>query len=96
MGASIKMLNQNQSISTGANETGNKEESVDELLAKLASKGKKVKLVDEDVRRKSMKDEFSRADDSDDDDRANQLASAKKELEAREAENLQAMQQEHQ
>jgi len=40
------MLNQDQSITMGGSES-HKEESVDDLLAKLAQKGKKVKLIDE-------------------------------------------------
>lgn len=47
LGASIKMLNADHTIKMGSKE--HKEESVDELLAKLAQKGKKVKLIDEEA-----------------------------------------------
>ncbi len=48
LGASIKKLNQNHTIKMGNKE--HKEESVDDLLLKLAQKGKKVKLIDENQR----------------------------------------------
>ena len=41
LGQSMKVLNHNNTIGK------NKEESVEELLSKLAKKGKKVKLLDE-------------------------------------------------
>jgi hypothetical protein len=51
LGQSMKMLNKDQSIS---NKNSNKEESVDELLAKLAKRGKKVKLLDESASVKEL------------------------------------------
>ena len=46
----MKMLNKDQSISN----KNNKEESVEELLAKLAKRGKKVKLLDESASVKEL------------------------------------------
>ncbi len=45
LGQSIKMINKDQNIMMGGE--SHKEETVDELLEKLAKKGKKVKLLDE-------------------------------------------------
>jgi len=42
LGQSMKMLSKDQSIS---NKNTNKEESVEELLAKLAKRGKKSKIT---------------------------------------------------
>lgn len=54
------MLQKDQNLQKG----GKKEESVEELLQKLAKKGKKVKLLDESA---SVK-ELPRQEDNDDDD----------------------------
>ena len=68
LGQSMKMLNKDQSIS---NKNPNKEESVEELLAKLAKRGKKVKLLDESASVKELpKQEDVGDDDLDRDDRA--------------------------
>ena len=48
LGQSMKMLNKDQTIKA------NKEESVEELLAKLQKKGKKVKLLDESASVKEL------------------------------------------
>ena len=58
------MLNKDQSIS---NKNNNKEESVEELLAKLAKRGKKVKLLDESA---SVKELPKQEDNDEDLDRA--------------------------
>jgi fructoselysine-6-P-deglycase FrlB-like protein len=60
----MKMLNKDQSIS---NKNNNKEESVEELLAKLAKRGKKVKLLDESA---SVKELPKQEDNDEDLDRA--------------------------
>ena len=61
------MLNKDQSISN----KNNKEESVEELLAKLAKRGKKVKLLDESASVKELpKQEDIQDDDLDRDDKA--------------------------
>lgn len=62
------MLNHNNTIGK------NKEESVEELLSKLAKKGKKVKLLDESASVKELPkqedgdDDLERDDDDDDDE----------------------------
>lgn len=58
------MLSKDQSIS---NKNTNKEESVEELLAKLAKRGKKVKLLDESA---SVKELPKQEDNDEDLDRA--------------------------
>lgn len=60
LGQSIKMLSQDKSAKTKGQA---KEDSVEELLAKLAQKGKKVKLLDESA---SVK-ELPRQEDADSD-----------------------------
>lgn len=47
LGSSIKAINTGQNIMVNNNNTEAKEESVEELMQKLAKKGKKVKLLDE-------------------------------------------------
>tara|TARA_B110000285_G_scaffold178812_1_gene201211 strand:+ start:363 stop:587 length:225 start_codon:yes stop_codon:yes gene_type:complete len=64
LGQSMKMLSKDQSIS---NKNTNKEESVEELLAKLAKRGKKVKLLDESA---SVKELPKQEDNDEDLDRA--------------------------
>ena len=50
LSGSIKMLKQDQNMHGGQQ----KEESVEELMAKLAKKGKKVKLLDESASVKEL------------------------------------------
>ena len=57
LGSSIKMLNNNQGQSNNKGD-----ESVDDLIQKLAKKGKKVKLIDESG---SVKELPRQEDDSD-------------------------------
>lgn len=80
LGQSIKILNHDQSI---ANKAGNKkEESVEELLAKLASKGKKVKLVDENYQSNVQvnEDDIPIREDLEDEPAPNQQSSVKKKM----------------
>jgi len=67
LGQSMKMLNKDQSIS---NKNSNKEESVDELLAKLAKRGKKVKLLDESASVKELPKQEDLDEDLDRDEAA--------------------------
>jgi predicted RNase H-like nuclease (RuvC/YqgF family) len=65
LGMSMKMLNKDQSIS---NKNSMKEETVDELLAKLAKRGKKVKLLDESASVKELPKQEDNDEDLDRDD----------------------------
>lgn len=56
---SLKMINQDQNIHT------QKEESIDELLSKLAKKGKKVKLLDESASVKELPKQEDLDDEND-------------------------------
>ena len=66
LGKSMKVLNKDQSISN----KNNKEESVEELLAKLAKRGKKVKLLDESASVKELPKQEDLDEDLDRDDAA--------------------------
>lgn len=71
LGKSMKVLNNDQSIS---NKNKNKEETVDELLAKLAKRGKKVKLLDESASVKELPKQEDLDEDLDRDEGGDEFA----------------------